>query len=210
MRIKLVCFDLNKTLITENTWLVLNQAMGMTLKEDQTLFDLYEKGKLTYIDWQKELEKIYIQRGKATKENIHKTIFNYTYDPKAKEVIEYLRNKGYILSLISGSIDLLVKQVAKELGILYYSANNMFVFDKNNYLSAIKCLGEDTKIKVFQLNKLCQKLEIGIRETACVGDGINDLEIFKLSQHGITFKESKIEPYAWKVINKLSDLQQIL
>ncbi len=28
--IRLICFDLNKTLIEENTWLELNLAMGMT------------------------------------------------------------------------------------------------------------------------------------------------------------------------------------
>jgi len=210
MTVKLICFDLNKTLISENTWLELNQAMGMTVEEDKSLFDLYREGKLSYVDWQKELEKIYIGRGKATKKNILKVIFNYTYNPGAKETIEYLKKKGYILSLISGSINLLVERVAKELGISYFSAGNILVFDKNDYLSAIKCLGEDDEVKVIQLQEQCQKLGIDVKEVACVGDGDNDLPIFKLSQHGITFKGSKIESHAWKVINRLSDLQSIL
>lgn len=210
MAIKLICFDLNKTLISENTWLELNQAMGMSLVEDQELFDLYQARKLTYTSWQKELERIYIARGKATKENILKVVFNYTYNPGAKEIIKYLKDKGYFISLISGSIDLLVEKVANELGITNYSANNAFVFDKNNYLSAINCLGDDGEVKVFQLKEQCRKLGIKVNETACVGDGDNDLGIFKLSGHGVTFKGSKIESKAWKVINKLPDLRLVL
>lgn len=46
--IKLVCFDLNHTLIKENTWLDLNQAMGMTLEEDKILLQWDEEDILQY------------------------------------------------------------------------------------------------------------------------------------------------------------------
>ena len=190
--LKLICFDLNKTLIKENTWLELNKAMGMTVEEDQAMFDLYSAGKLTYMDWQKELERIYIERGQATKENILKIINQYTFVPGAMEVVDYLKTKGYLVSLISGSIDLLVEKVAKELNIDYFSANNSFSFDSNGYLSTIDCLGEDTQVKVLQLQEQCKNLNINVIDAACIGDGDNDLEIFKLSGHGITFTGSKI------------------
>ena len=208
--IKHVCFDLNKTLISENTWLESNQAMGMTLEEDQRLCDLYEAGDLSYINWQKKIEKIYIEKGKATKENIKKVIFQYTYNPNAREMVKYLRERGYILSLVSGSVDLLVKKVANELKISYFFSNNAFVFDADNYLSAIKCFGDDIKTKTIQLKRLCDELKIDITETACIGDGDNDWEIFKVSQHGISFKGSKNKKYIWKEIGTLSDIKQIL
>ncbi|MFA5828569.1 MAG: HAD family phosphatase [Candidatus Shapirobacteria bacterium] len=210
MKFQLVCFDLNKTLISENTWYELNLAMGMTAEEDQALFALYQKGELTYVDWQKELERIYIKNGKATRENISKVIYNYTYRVGAKEVIEYLKSKGYTLALISGSIDVLVERVARECGISHYLANNTFVYDKNNYLKEIKCLGGDVEVKGLQLRQLCEELKIDITQVVCVGDGDNDFEIFKLSGHGITFEGSKIEPYAWKTIGQLTDLRLIL
>lgn len=208
--IKLVCFDLNKTLISENTWLELNQAMGMTPEEDQALFDLYDRGKLTYIDWQKKLEEIYISRGKATREKIFEVIFNYTYLPGAKEAVRYLKESGYTLSLVSGSIDLLVARVAGELGIPHFAANNLFVFNKGGYLATLKCLGEDTGVKAIQLKDQCRSLGIEVTETACVGDGDNDIEIFKLSGHGITFRDSKIEQHAWRVIDSLDQIKGIL
>jgi len=158
----------------------------------------------------KKIEKIYIEKGKATKENIKKVIFQYTYNPNAREMVKYLRERGYILSLVSGSVDLLVKKVANELKISYFFSNNAFVFDADNYLSAIKCFGDDIKTKTIQLKRLCDELKIDITETACIGDGDNDWEIFKVSQHGISFKGSKNKKYIWKEIGTLSDIKQIL
>lgn len=59
-KIKLICFDLNKTLIRENTWLELNQALGMIVQEDQKLYDLYNSGKLSYVvsDYKSKIVKI--------------------------------------------------------------------------------------------------------------------------------------------------------
>jgi hypothetical protein len=39
--LKLICFDLNKTLIKENTWYNLNLALGMTPEEDQAMLTQY-------------------------------------------------------------------------------------------------------------------------------------------------------------------------
>ncbi len=208
--IRLICFDLNKTLISENTWFNLNLAMGVTEQEDRHMFDLYSEGKLSYVDWQKELEKIYIKSGKATKENILKIIYQYTYVEGTRDVVRYLREQGYILSLISGSIDVLVERVASELGIPHNSANNSFIFDENEYLSEILCLGDDSPVKQDQLRTLSQNTHIPLNQIACVGDGDNDLGIFQLTSHGITFKDSKIRDKAWKVIDTISDLESVL
>lgn len=208
--IKHVCFDLNNTLISENTWLELNQTMGMTKEEDQKLFNLYRAGKLSYIDWQKKLEEAYIDSGHATRKNIERVVFQYTYNPGAKEIIEYLKDKGYILSLISGSIDILVERVAGELGIPHFFSNNKFVFDENQYLSVIECLGDDIKVKVTQLKQFCNDINIKLTEAACVGDGDNDQEIFKLTRHGIGFKGSGNNKYIWKKIERLLDIKNIL
>lgn len=207
--IKLICFDLNKTLIVENTWYDLNLKMGMTHQEDQQLFDLYEAGKLSYVDWQKKLVDIYIKSGKASYENISKIILDYSYLKEAKQTIKYLKNKGYKLALISGSIDLLVSKVSHEQDIQLYGCNNYMIFDNNNYLKDIVVLGDDKEVKVNILRNFCRLLNIKPNQCACVGDGDNDIELFKYTGQGITFKGSKIEEYASAVIDKLTDLKLI-
>ncbi|MFZ2200000.1 MAG: HAD-IB family phosphatase [Microgenomates group bacterium] len=208
--IRLVCFDLNKTLISENTWYDLNLAMGISEEEDKAMLDSYIRGEKSYLFWQKEIEKMYIERGKAKREDILKVIYTYRYLEGAKAIAQYLKEQGYILALISGSIDLLVKRVAGELGIEHYYANNQFIFDKNNYLSEIVCLGDDWVVKKDQLIALSKKTGVALNQIACVGDGDNDMGIFALTGRGITFKDSKIRDKAWKVIDKLSDLKSVL
>lgn len=207
--IKLICFDLNETLIKENSWLNLNLAMGMTRKEDQVLLDFYEEGIISYNEGQEILERIYKKRGKATMKTITSTILNYTYNRGSREIIRYLQNKGYKIGLISGSFDILVEKIAGELGIEFYESNNIFIFDGNDYLDNIVSLGDDAIVKLRHLQSFCRKLNINITQCACVGDGNNDRQMFVNTKHGVAFKGSEVEDVAWKVIDNLSDLKYV-
>jgi HAD superfamily phosphoserine phosphatase-like hydrolase len=208
--VKLVCFDLNETLIEENTWYDLNVALGVTPEEDKKMLEDFEAGKISYVEWQKLLEEIYIKNGKATEETILSIINKYNYKKGAKEIIVYLKAKGYKIALLSGSVDTLVKTIAEELNIELYGANNSFLFDERGYMSQIITKGKDATVKVTELLEFCKQLNIAPLECVCVGDGSSDIEIFQLTQHGITFKGSKIEQFAWKSIQDLEDLKNIL
>jgi phosphoserine phosphatase len=139
-----------------------------------------------------------------------RVIYNYKYKDGAREIIKYLQKKGYEIALLSGSIDLLVEKVAKELSIKFYGANNRFVFDNNSYLKKIVTDGKDSTVKVNQLRTICKKLGIKETDCVCVGDGLNDKELFQITKQGITFKGSRIEEHAWKTIDSLKDLRNIL
>ncbi|MBI2032371.1 MAG: HAD family phosphatase [Candidatus Levybacteria bacterium] len=208
--IKLVCFDLNETLIEENTWKNLNLALGVSPEEDESILKDYEEGRTTYEEGQERLEKIYLKHGLATKNKILETVNQYKYRQGAKEIIRYLKKKGYHIALLSGSIDLLVEKVARELDVDLFGSNNSFVFDKDNKLIEIKTEGRDSTIKVKQLKEFIDKLKIFSREVVCVGDGLSDQELFDLTKHGVTFKGSRIKDKAWKTIDKLEDLCSLL
>ena len=208
--IKLICFDLNKTLINENSWLDLNLAMGVTKEEDAGLFNLWKNDVISYSQWQQQLLNIYKTKGRHSKKNILSAVSDYSYKPGAKEVIRLIKQKGYEIALISGSMDLLVEKIASELNISYFVANNTFIFDSKNFLKEIKCSDNEALGKLESLGNICTKLHINITECVCIGDGDNDIEIFKKTKHGITFRDSKITSSAWKVIDSLADLQKIL
>lgn len=208
--IKLVCFDLNKTLIKENTWYDLNLAMGVTPEEDRKLLELYDSGRLDYVSWQKELESIYIQRNKAHRDEIIRIVSTYSYREGAKEIVRYLQEKGYEIVLLSGSIDIQVEQVAKELNIQYFAANNTFVFNEKGYVKNIVCYGDDREFKLQKLREVCKKLNIQTKECVCIGDGDNDVLIFDETLHGITFQNSIIKSKVWKRINTFDDIRSIL
>ena len=208
--IKLVVFDFNKTLVKENTWYELNMAMGVTHEEDQKYLELFETGKITYQEWWQHIKKIYDERGNATKENIEKIVRNYTYVEGAKEIIEYLKEKGYTLALITGSMDVLAKDVAEELGIELYAGYNQLIFDHDHKLARVVTHGTDHDFKADMLWKFCNQLDIRVDQAVCVGDGDNDTVLFEISKHGVTFTGSRVEDRAWKVIDKLEDLKGFL
>ncbi|HUW22112.1 MAG TPA: HAD-IB family phosphatase [Candidatus Bathyarchaeia archaeon] len=184
--------------------------MGITREEDKLLLKLYEEGVISYSEWQKILTEIYKKRGNASLENISKVISDYTYRPGAKEVVSYLKRKKYAVALISGSMDILVDKVAKELNIGLFESNNIFIFDENDRLDNIVVLGDDSLVKLRHLQSFCRKLGLKVSQCVAVGDGDNDIELFKKTGHGITFKRSKLEKYAWRTIENLMDINSIL
>ncbi|MCA9397292.1 HAD family phosphatase [candidate division WWE3 bacterium] len=208
--IKLVVFDFNKTLVNENTWYDINIAMGVTPEEDEKYLRLFETGKITYQEWWTLIKRIYDERGEPTKERIDKIISNYTYVNGAKEIVSYLKEKGYEVALITGSTEALAELVAKELDIHMYAGHNQLIYDTNHRLTRVVSHGNDFDFKVDMLWKFCNRMDIDVTQTVCIGDGDNDTGLFELSGHGVTFKGSRVEDRAWKVIEKLEDLKEFL
>jgi phosphoserine phosphatase len=208
-KIKLICFDLDDTLITKNSSKNLNLSLGVTVEKDRELYDEHMSGKITYEEWNDKLFELYLEHGDATREGITRILSGYEYVDHAREVINNLKRKGYVLVLISGSIDILVSQVAHDLGIEYHKAHNSFVFNDSGRLVSVHADGSDTHAKLRYLEAFAEMLDISIDECACVGDGANDIEMFKKTGNGITFKGSKIEKESWKVIDSLKDLETI-
>lgn len=207
--IKLICFDLNKTLIQDNSWLNLNLAMGISEKEDNRILNLYGSGQISYQEGQNILLEKYKQSSNSARSKIIEILKNYSYLSGSQSIIKYLQSKNYEICLISGAMNILVELVAKELSIKYFAAVNKFIFDKANRLVAIKSLGDENTAKVKLLANICSQLSINITNCACVGDGANDIDLFQTTKHGITFTGSEIKDYAWRVINNLEDLKNI-
>jgi phosphoserine phosphatase len=209
-KVKLVCFDIAKTLILENKWVDLNLAMGIRKEEDGVLLHLFDEKIITYDEWQEMLTKIYIARGKAKYDNICKILYKFTYREGAREIIKYLKQKGYKVVIISGSIDLLVEKVAKDLDIDWYKAGNLFIFDGIGNLRNMISLGDYSEVKAHHLHTACEEFKLSLEECVCTGDGDNEKVLFDLTKHGITFKGSKLEKSAWQVIYKLNDIRKFL
>lgn len=208
--VSLVCFDLNGTLITGNPWYELNLAMGMTHDEDDELLKLHRGGHISYEEGQRRIEKYYLRSGRAKKNFIVEKLSTYRFMEHARDTIRYLQAKKYELAIITGSIDLLALQVAEELNITHWAANNRFLFDTSGSLTHIDTQGDRASFKVAELKKLCERLGIDHHQCVCVGDSLTDFGVFALSGHGIGFVGSQASSFAWRTIHDLSDLKKIL
>jgi len=208
--IRLVCFDLDKTLITSNSWYDLNLALGITHEEDTAMYDDYMAGKFSYQEWIKKLLELFKRSPLANEKDVTEILSRYTLSEGAREAVNYVKEKGYHVALISGSLDVLVDLVANDLDIELAEATNELIFDAEGKLVDIISPGDDKYIKLHHLESFARRLGIDIKECACIGDGDNDIEMFRATGKGITFKGSKIESEAWKVIDRLTNLNTVL
>lgn len=207
--LKLVVFDLNETLISENTWMELNLAMGVKPEEDEQFMRWYEEGVISYEEGQRFLEKIYRLRGHGNKEKMIGAM-KYSFRPGAEDLIEYLHSKGYTVALLSGAIDLLVEKVAGEVKIDLHGAHNQLEFDENGMFKRIICDGDDADFKLKKTREFAKSLGIEMNQIVCVGDSYNDVKIFNETGRGITFADSKIADKAWKTVANLSEIKSLL
>jgi len=207
--IKLVCFDLDETLIQGRSWKTLNNSLGITDEDDRRWYEAYVSGTLSYEKWNETLLERYLKHEDATRKAITEIFSRYELADGAREAVEHVRSKGLETALISGSVDIMVDLVARDLGIRHAKANNTFIFDDANRLTGIHTFGDDTIGKADHLESFCDELGIAMNECACIGDGENDIEMFRRTGHGITFRGSKIERDAWKVVDSLKDIPSI-
>jgi len=207
---ELIVFDLNKTLIKENSWRDLNLAMGVTPAEDAELMEQARRGEITDTEGQAELLKIYQQRGDVSRPNVEKILWRYTYMPYARDVVGKLRKRGYNLAIISGAMDILVRHVATELEITWWRSSNRFIFDDNDQLIQIQSPEKDTSDKLRQLQQLVGELSITLADCIVVGDGANDVALFQATGNGVTFTDSPIVDDARWVVDDLSGVLSII
>lgn len=210
MKPELIIFDLNKTLINENSWLKLNQAMGVTADEDADLLERAARGEITDSEAQLELLNLYQQRGDVLRAHIAQILTEYTYKPFAREVVAELGRRGYELAIISGAMDILVAQVADELGIILWRAGNQFIFDENDELVNIVAPDNDAEAKLEQLKQLAAERNLAMHDCLVVGDGANDLPLFQATGNGVTFTGSAIADQARWAVDDLSKLLEIV
>ena len=210
--IKLVCFDMDDTLINQNSWYKLNVALGVTAAEDQGMYDSYGKGDLSYSDWLDKLVELYQKRGLANRKNVTAALSEYAFKDGAEDLLHHLQTKHYQLALISGSFNILVDSVADALGIIHRKANTTISFDKADNLLEVNSEGDELHAKLRHLEIFCKELNIDITECVCIGDGANDVEMFKRTGKGITFLDAPdhVKDVAWKVVSGLSEIKKLL
>lgn len=150
MQPKLIVFDLNHTLIRDNSWRNLNLAMGITPEEDAALMARAARGEITDAEGQAWLLQRYRQRGDCHREAVQRVLSQYTYMPHAQMVIAALQARGYCVAINSGAMGVLVSMVAEQLGVALWRASNHFIFDDHDMLCRIDAPDNDAAAKLQQ------------------------------------------------------------
>jgi phosphoserine phosphatase len=186
-RIKLVVFDMDSTLIDAETIDELAEAAGVGDKV-AAITEQAMHGKLDYSE--ALTERVRLLEG-LTIEKAHEALDRMPFMPGAKELIEFLKSRGYRTAMISGGFTLAADRVGEALGMDHVVSNELLI--NNDHITGEvtgPLTGEGSKELV--LEEISGEYGIEPEECIVIGDGANDICIFKRARYAIAFNSKPI------------------
>lgn len=210
---KIICFDVNGTLIDGKTWDILTKGNKEIENEIEKIFISYYNREIKIDEAWKRFVSVLKKEGISSREYIYECCRNErSFKEGAEDLINYLKGKGYKIYLISCSIDVHLSCMVEKFNLDGMYAGSHLIFDGNNELSSIETeCSSKNRFKEKCLEDLVQKEGMDIKEIVFVGDGDNDIGPFKMTGLGIAIGNNKnLIDVAWKKIDNLSQIKEIL
>ncbi|WP_245748021.1 phosphoserine phosphatase SerB [Methanolobus profundi] len=136
------------------------------------------------------LERVRLLKGLSL-EKAHDALDRMPFMPGAKELVSYLRSRGYKTAMISGGFTIAAERVGETLGMDHVVSNELLT--DNGHLTG-EVIGplRDQGSKEHVLEGIASKYGIKPNECIVVGDGANDICIFKMARYAIAFNSKPI------------------
>ena len=215
MKYKLICFDLDGTLVdeTKSVWESIRNAIEIDWKRSREGAKRYHSKEINYKEWA-EIEMGLWKESSIGKGHFLKGIGHFKLMPGAKEALLHLKDKGYKLMILSGSISLVLDIVLPGWNELFDHVfiNRIYFNEKGQIIGADWLPRErDNEGKAEEIKEFCLKEGIDLKEVVFVGDSDNDVSAMRLSGLGIAFnsQSEKLNQAADVIIGK-KDVREIL
>jgi phosphoserine phosphatase len=213
MRYKLICFDLDGTIIDETIfiWQTIHDSIGTDKKRRMQAMDDFHAKRISYSEWAARDVEQWKECG-ATKEKLLEAIRPFRLMPGAREVLAELKKKGHKLAIISGSIDIALEYVLPDYRDYFDDIFiNRLLFNSDGTIQKIESTPYDFEHKASALKKICERENIHPKECVFVGDHNNDVKVAQLAGLSIAFncKSERLAQVADVVVKK-KDLREVL
>ena len=214
MPIKLVCFDLDGTIIEniEYIWQVLHDHFQVDpVRRDKAKDDFFS-GRITYDEWAYHDVNMWKEKG-ATKEEILKALSHMKMVKGARETLLELKKRGIKLAVISGSINIALEAVLPDYEEIFDEIYlTKLVFDEKGNLQSCIPTKYDYEHKATALREMAEKEGIDIKDTMFIGDHDNDVEIAKTAGVAVAFnsKSDELIEVSDVVTNDLKEILEYL
>ncbi len=179
---RLVCFDMDSTLIQTEVIVELAKAAGVGEKVHQ----ITEAAMQGEIDFKESFtQRIALLKGLDEKV-LKQVAENLPITEGAERLFKTLKKYGFKTAILSGGFTYFGKHLQSRFGIDYVFANELEI--KNGTLTG-NYIGEvvDGQKKAELLRNLAFKEDIHLEQVIAVGDGSNDLPMLRLAGLGIAF-----------------------
>lgn len=202
---KLAVFDFDSTLMDGETIEIIASEIGLQEQVAQITKRAME-GELDFFD--SLTYRVSLLKGISEK-RVNEICHSLPYMPGAKETITALKNKGYIVVCFSGGFKN-ATEYAKD--ILGYDADFSNILHTKDGILTGQVGGEmmfsDSKGQMLQ--KLQSILKVTPENTITVGDGANDLSMFKYAKTRVAFCAKQCLKEASTICLEGKDLRSLL
>ena len=196
---KLLLADMDSTIIKEESLDELAKQIGKE-KEVSYITNEAMNGRL---DFKKALiDRVAILKGNST--DILETLKkNININDGAKELVKTMNVNGSITVLVSGGFTFLTEYLKDVLDFNYTHANRLQIIERESkkfvFTGKVEEPILDKNAKLEYLNDYTKKYNISHKDTICVGDGANDIDMIKHAGIGVSF-------FGKPALNKVADI----
>ncbi len=182
---KLAVFDMDGVL-TEyfSSWVWVHEHFGT---DNDEALRLYMEGEIDDEEFMRRDISLWTSRHEAlTGEHLREILDSVPVRKGARELIDWLHEKGAKTAIVSGGIDILAERIGKELGIdLVFS--NIVEVDEDGMVTGRGISRVKLKDKAETVRNLRKELKIEKEDCAAVGDTNIDASMFSECGLGIAF-----------------------
>jgi phosphoserine phosphatase len=185
-RFKLVIFDLDGTLTQERSiWEYIHKQLGKWYGFAEEYQNLFLAGKISYEEFCERDALVW--KGMRVEEllEIAQTV---PFHPGVNELINFLKQKGLKLSMISSGLSLLSNWVHERYGFDYSVSNNLL--HENGVLTGKVKIQVYFDKKAEWVRKILNQFEVKLEEVIAVGDSRGDIDMFQMVGFSIAFNSS--------------------
>ena len=208
MRYKLVAFDMDGTLVEEDScWGVLHRHFG-TQEGARRNLGAYERGEIDYPEFMRR--DIVLWKPVPTLEEVRRVLIPHRLAPNVERVVGEIRRRGYQTVVITGGLDLLAEEVVRKLGIRSVFSNGLAADEKG------RLIGEgifrvEPRFKHKVLAGLVDELGISLQQCVAVGDSKYDVNFLKHAGLGVAIgTDSELAGVADVVIRDFEHFPHLL
>ena len=184
---KLLIADMDSTIIKEESLDELAKQIG---KEKEVSF-ITNEAMNGRVDFKKALiDRVAMLKGNST--DILETLKkNININDGARELVKTMKVNGSITVLVSGGFTFLTEYLKDLLDFTHTHANTLQIIQKDfeNFEITGKVEGTilDKKAKLEYLKKYIKQYNLNHKDTICVGDGANDIEMIRHAGIGVSY-----------------------
>ncbi len=181
--VRIVAFDVDGTLVEHDgglvVWQVLNRRFIGNAKLNEERFRAFRAGEISYPEWV-GLDISGWQEDGATRDQIALAIrHELRLVPGAREVTSTLADRGYLVVVVSGTLDIVLDTLFPEHPFDRIFTNRIR-FDDEGLISDWTATPFDMAGKAEALRMLSREIGVDVSRFAFVGDHFNDLDALGL------------------------------